>query len=69
MDDCYRALSISKDEDLKMPLKKQPNFCFVNNYFDAGLTYWQPNMDTKFVYGHIFPDVYFVNTNLPEEKV
>ena len=54
MDDCYRALSISKDEDLKMPLKKQPNFCFVNNCFDAGLTYWQPNMDTKFVYGHIF---------------
>ena len=37
MDDYYRALSISKDKDLELHLKRQPNSCFVNDYFDAGL--------------------------------
>ena len=36
-EDYYRALSISKDEDLELHLKRQPSFCFVNNYFDIGL--------------------------------
>ena len=36
-DHYYRALSISKNEYLELHLKKQPDFCFVNNYFDAGL--------------------------------
>ena len=36
-DDYYRALSISKDEDLELHLKRVPNSCFVNNYFDVGL--------------------------------
>ena len=36
-DDYYRALSISKNEDLELHLKRQPNSCFVNNYFDVGL--------------------------------
>ena len=36
-DDYYRVLSISKDEDLELHLKRQPNSCFVNNYFDVGL--------------------------------
>ena len=44
-DDYYKALSISKDEDLELHLKMQPNSCFVNNYFDAGLKVWQTNMD------------------------
>ena len=35
--DYYRALPISKDEDLELHLKSQPNSCFVNNYFDVGL--------------------------------
>ena len=35
-DDDYRVLSISKDEDLELHLKRQPNFCFVTNYFDVG---------------------------------
>ena len=33
MDDFYRVLSISKDEDLELHLKKEPSSCFVNNYF------------------------------------
>ena len=36
-DDCYRALSILKDEDLELRLKRQRISCFVNNYFDIGL--------------------------------
>ena len=36
-DDYYRALSISRDEDLELHLKREPNSCFVNNYFDVGL--------------------------------
>ena len=35
-DDDYRVLSISKDEDLELHLKRQPNSCFVTNYFDVG---------------------------------
>ena len=29
--DYYRALFISKDEHLELHLKRQPNYCFVNN--------------------------------------
>ena len=29
-DDYYRALSISKDEELELHLKRKPNSCFVN---------------------------------------
>ena len=29
-----RSLSISKDEDLQLHLKRQPNSCFFSNYFD-----------------------------------
>ena len=49
-EDYYRALSISKDEDLELHLKRQPNFCFVNNYFDIGLKGWQANMDIQPVF-------------------
>ena len=43
--DYYRALSISKDGNLELHLKRKPNSCFVNNYFDVGLKAWQANMD------------------------
>ena len=46
-DDYYRTFSISKDEDLELHLKKEPNFCFVDNYFDVGLKAWQTNMDIQ----------------------
>ena len=45
--DYYRALSISKDKDLELHLKREPNSCFVNNYFDAGLKAWQAIMDMQ----------------------
>ena len=43
-DDYYRAFSISKDEDLGLHLKREPNSYFVNNYFDVDLKAWQANM-------------------------
>ena len=46
-DHYYRALSISKNKYLELHLKKQPDFCFANNYFDAGLKSWQENIDIK----------------------
>ena len=36
-DDYYRALSISKDNDFELHLKRKPNSCLVNNYFNDGL--------------------------------
>ena len=35
--DYYKAFSISKDEDLQLHLKREPNSCFANNYFNVGL--------------------------------
>ena len=49
-EDYYRALSISKDDDLELQLKRQSNSCFVNNYFDIGLKAWQANMDIQPVF-------------------
>ena len=31
-------------------MKRQPNSCFVNNYFDVGLKAWQTNMDIQLVF-------------------
>ena len=44
-EDYYRVLSVSKDNDLELHLKKQPNSCFVNNYFNVALKVWLANMD------------------------
>ena len=49
-DDYYRAMSISKDEDLELHLKGKPNPCFLSNYFDVGLKAWQVNMDIQPVF-------------------
>ena len=49
-DDYYRVLTISKDEDLELHLKREPTSCFVNNYFDVGLKDWQVNMDIQPVF-------------------
>ena len=38
--DYCRALSISKDEDLELCLKKKPNSCSVNYFFDVDLKVW-----------------------------
>ena len=49
-DDYYRALPISKDEDLALHLKRQPDSWFVNNYFDVHLKACQANMNIKPVF-------------------
>ena len=49
-DDYYKALPISKDDDLELHLKRQPNSCFANNYFDVGLNAWQANIDIQPVF-------------------
>ena len=43
-------MPISKDEDLELHLKRQPNPCFVNNYFDVALKAWLANMDIQLVF-------------------
>ena len=83
-DDYYRTLSISKDEDLELHLKKEPNSCFINNYFDVSLKtivkayFSNRECSVPEVVYHILPvlkltriipAVYFVNTNPPEERV
>ena len=45
-----KSLSVSKDNDLELHLKKQPNSCFVYNYFGVGLKAWQANMDIQLVF-------------------
>ena len=49
-EDYYRALSVSKDNDYELHLIRPPNSCFVNNYFDVGLSAWQANMDIQPVF-------------------
>ena len=43
-DDYYRAFLISKDVDLELHLKREPNSCCVNNYFSVGFKVWQTNI-------------------------
>ena len=43
-------MSISKDEDLELYLKRKPNSCFVSNYFDSYLKAWQANMGRQLVF-------------------
>ena len=50
--DYYKALSISTDSDFQMYLKRPPNSCFVNNYFDEGLIAWKANIDIQPVFNH-----------------
>ena len=49
-DDYYKAFSVSKDDNLELHLKTQPNSCFVNNCFNVGLKAWQGNMDIQPVF-------------------
>ena len=50
-DDYYwRTLSISKDEDLELHLKREPDFCFAKTYFNFGLKVLQANMDIQRVF-------------------
>ena len=49
-DNYYEALTVSKDDDLELHLKRQTNPCFANNYFDDGLKACQGNMDIQPVF-------------------
>ena len=42
-DDHNRGLSLPK-ENFELHLKRQPNSCLVNSYFDFSLKIWQANM-------------------------
>ena len=46
------ALSTSSDTDFQIHLKRPPNSCFVNNYFDEGLMAWKANIDIQPVFNH-----------------
>ena len=48
----YKALSISDDNDFQIHLRRPPNSCFVNNYFDEGLMAWKANIDIQPVFNH-----------------
>ena len=48
----YSALSISSDSDFQIHLKKQPNACFINNFYSEGLQAWQANIDIQPVFNH-----------------
>ena len=47
VDAYYSALEISDDTDFQMHLRRPPNSCFVNNYFQLGLKAWDANMDIQ----------------------
>ena len=50
--DYYEALATSTDSDYMIHLARQPNSCFVNNYFNEGLISWKANMDIQPVFNH-----------------
>ena len=51
-DGYYKVLSISDDSDFQIHLRRPPNSCFVNNYFDEGLMAWKANIDIQPVFNH-----------------
>ena len=59
--DYYRALPISKDEDLELHLKTGSISCFANNYFDIGLKVWQANVEIQSVFNDIYVSVFLKN--------
>ena len=48
----YNALSISSGNDFQIHLKRQPNECFINNYFVEGLQAWKANIDIQPVFNY-----------------
>ena len=48
----YSALTISIDTDFQIHIKREPNACFVNNYFVEGLQAWKANIDIQPVLNH-----------------
>ena len=50
--DYYETLSISGDDDFQIQLKREPNACFINNYFVEGCQSWKANKDIQPVFNH-----------------
>ena len=48
----YNALSILSDPDFQIHIKREPNACFINNFFTEGLQAWKINTDTQPVVNH-----------------
>ena len=48
----YSTLPISIDTDFQIHIKREPNACFVNNYFVEGLQTWKANIDIQPVFNH-----------------
>ena len=51
-DEYYNALSISSDNGFQIHLRRPPNSCFINNYFEEGLLAWEANLDIQPVINH-----------------
>ena len=51
-------MSISKDEDLELHLKRKPNSCFVNKYSDASLKALSGNMEIQPVFNEYTAETY-----------
>ena len=48
----YNALSISSDSDFQIQIKREPNACFINNFFVEGSQAWKANIDIQPVVNH-----------------
>ena len=51
-EDYYKALQTSSDNDFHLNLERSPDFCFINNYFVAGLKGWRANVDLQPVFNY-----------------
>ena len=51
-----------KDDDFELHLKREPNSCFINNYFNDGLQEWQENMDIQHVFNEDRAVTYYAQT-------
>ena len=49
-DNHYTVSSISNNSELEVSLTREPNCCFLNNYFDVGLKAWKANIDIQPVF-------------------
>ena len=46
------SISISRDKDFQLYLKRPPISCFVNNYFSESLIAWEANLGIQPVFNH-----------------
>ena len=48
----YWALSVSRDSDFDLHLKRPLDSCFINNYFAAGVKGFRANVDLQPIFNH-----------------